>query len=459
MNASYIGRLIVATLVRRLTLFLLVAITAWFSIGTARANADGDAGMALRHCHYWGKQKDATEDADFRVDGYKCTLNANSTATEGSYQCSSKIVRKSDGYVQYEEGTCATNIMAYSSGSTGYDRHSYTSSCLSRADLGGLHVTNFVNGPVLCNFNCEFDQTTPQTDLSIKDNNDPNNSLRFGVLLGGKPNGKTCTNPDGADQPKKPEDEPPCLVVGQDSNGPIKHCPQPDGRSCTVSGAGTKFCQPPPPGTEGPKVDTSRKDGNSQSADGNSQPQPPAPRPGENFVPNSSTTVVNNISNTSSQSNTYANTGTPNPNGTPVPGDGSGPNGAGQQAGSGTGGTGSGTGQGTDMGPTNALLDGIKGTLGSIKDFLTGWGDEAGTLDTGNGTDQVASDAWQEEITELNIDQSGYGWGTTCPAAPQINVPGGGSLDWTMLCQLAAAFGMLILAAGYVQAAFVIGGA
>lgn len=454
----FLVRVSAATVVRRLTLLALVALLGWLGMGNARAGNDGDAGMAFRHCHQSGAAKVAQYNETFVAESYTCVLNANSTATSGSYQCGAKIVRKSDGYVQYSAGTCSLATFSYSSGTGSTDKHNYTSSCSTRADLGGLYVSNFQNGPKLCNFGCEFDQAQKQSDTTITDNNNPSNTLRFGVLLGGKANGNVCNN--DTDEPKKAgEEDPPCLVVGQDSAGPIKHCPQEDGRSCTVSGRGTKFCQPPAPNTEGPKVDTGRQDGNSQSTGPNTQPQPPAPRPGESFAPSSSSTVTDNISNTSSQSNTFVQTGTPNVNGTPVPGDGSGPGGTGQQAGSGSGGTPVGGTNGTDMGPTNSLLDGIKGTVGSIKDFLTGWGDEAGTLDDSQGEDQSAVDAWQDETTDLNIDASGYGWGTTCPTPPSIDVPGGGSLDWSLLCQLAAAFGMLILAAGYVQAAFVIGGA
>lgn len=334
--------------------------------------------------------------------------------------------------------------------------------CNQRPELSGLSVHNFQNGPTLCNFGCEYSQAVPQADTTITDGNNPSNSIRFGVVLGGKPTGNQCTRNDGRDEPPKPDEPPQCLTVGQDSHGPIQHCPKPDGGTCIVTGKGTRFCQPPPPGTHGPKVDTGREAAMSQSADANTPPQPPANRPGENFQQNSSSTVTNHITNNTSNTSSYTNTGTPNVNGAPVSGDGSGSNGTGQQeggagsgAGSGTGG--SGEGEGTDMGPTNELLSGISETLDGIKGWWDGLGDEAGTFDDGQGEDVDPAESWAEEDETPNVDATGYGWGSTCPTPPQINIPGGGSLDWSLLCTMAGYFGSLILAAGYVQAAYVIG--
>lgn len=134
-----------------------------------------------------------------------------------------------------------------------------------------------------------------------------------------------------------------------------------------------------------------------------------------------------------------------------------------------TSGTDSGAGTGTGTTPpvpgngscaegaVNAAICAMKDGVKKITDFVDGLGSEATGLDDGKGEDVQASDAWAEEEEQPELDASGYGWGSTCPAPPQISIPGGGSLDWGFMCDMAQLFGLLILAAGYVQAAFIIG--
>lgn len=358
----------------------------------------------------------------------------------------------------------ATGCSAGTIGMAPDGKYYFSGTCASRAPLVGLYPTNFATGSVLCNFGCQFVQSQKKSDTTIE-NADKTLSLRYGIISGATPNGLTCSNPEAKDEPEKEGEKPPeCLKIGTDSAGDILHCPKEDGGSCTVSGKGTKFCQPPPPNSEGPKVDSGRTEGNSQSTSPNNAPQAPAPRPGESFAPGPSSTVCNNVTGACVQSNVYSNTGTPNPNGATVPGDGS-KNGTGQQEGTGATGGGTAAGEGTDMGPTNAKLDGIKGDTGGmlsalngIKDWWDGLGSEAGGLNEGQGEDKSADDSWAPEDTDPgDLDQGGFGYGSSCPTPPQINVPGGGQLDWSLLCTLAQYFGTLILAGGFVQAAYIIG--
>lgn len=132
-----------------------------------------------------------------------------------------------------------------------------------------------------------------------------------------------------------------------------------------------------------------------------------------------------------------------------------------------TGGTGTGT--GTGGGPTqpgngtcgdgqfNSTVCAFKDGIKKITDWIEGLGTEADGLDQDKGEEVDASDAWAEEEEQEELDAAGYGWGSSCPSPPQIDVPGGGNLDWGFLCDTAQLLGALILAAGYVQAAYIIG--
>lgn len=56
------------------------------------------------------------------------------------------------------------------------------------------------------------------------------------------------------------------------------------------------------------------------------------------------------------------------------------------------------------------------------------------------------------------VDQAGFGWGSSCPALPSINLGViGGEIDASWLCTLMQALGSLILLGGFVQAAYIIG--
>ena len=443
-------------IVRKVAALLVVAACAYF--GTARASDNHpDQGYAYQHCMSYATAKAGESHPTWTFTNPRCE---NKTTY---YECNVTAVRKSDGSVTWNKATCAPGEAgAVSSGIA--DAHGFSVLCTARADLGGLSVANFQNAGKVCSFGCEYGQTTPAVDTTITDKNNPSNSIRYGLLLGGKANGNTCTNPDGRDKPKDETDPPSCLAVGSDSAGTIYHCPKADGSSCTISGRGTKFCQPPPPNTEGPKVDSARQDGASQSTDGNAPPQPPAPRPGENWQQSSSSSVTNNITNATSNSSTYNNVGTPNANGTPVPGDGSGPGGTGQQSGSGSGsGSGTGTGEGTDMGPTNSLLTGIKDaiteTFATDAQFeaevaaLLGKGEQAPEEvepdDPLAGSKEVRGSGWFMD----QLDNSGFLGGGSCPTLQSVSVGTATiAIELGPICQLLSAISGLVVAVAYLIA-------
>lgn len=380
-----------------------------YSAGTTSGTCpdQGRAYMAaMKQCE-WRKVNQYGNQA-----GWTCTVAGPLTVnggTEGAYY--GNLWNAAGGYVVNVER-----------------RYPIGQTCAKRADLGGLYQSNFQGGPKVCSYGCEYGQSTVQTDTTITDKANPSNTLRFGILFGGKANGNTCTNPDGNEKPKEKGEEPPsCLQVGSDSAGAILHCPTEDGGSCTISGRGTKFCQPKPPANEGPKADTGRNDASSP-APGTTDGPAPAPRPGESWGKTSSSTTTNNIDNSKTTNTTYSSNGTGNPNASPVPGDGS-KNGTGQQAGTGTGtGTGGTTGGGTtptDMGPTNSKLDAINGTLGEIKDKMDGGdaGDTGESEDLYEPGEDTLESLWADYQTRVgNTDMGGavsgfftFNAGGSCP--------------------------------------------
>lgn len=125
--------------------------------------------------------------------------------------------------------------------------------------------------------------------------------------------------------------------------------------------------------------------------------------------------------------------------------------------GTGTGGTGTG-GLGTcSASEVGTAMCTMKEALASIKGFFDGIGSEAGGLDTSEGETEEPGSVWAEEGgEELDLDASGFGMaGGGCPPAPTYM---GYSLDAAgNMCLFATIIGALVLAAGYVQAAYIIG--
>lgn len=148
-----------------------------------------------------------------------------------------------------------------------------------------------------------------------------------------------------------------------------------------------------------------------------------------------------------------------------------------------TPGGGDGSGDGTDMGPTNGILKGIKGVMDGVKggiDSLRGGVDGIKDQLSGSGTDagfdgQVAAINTDEEpptdgeeddptedlkIIEDNgtildrLDNSGFLGGGACPADKPVSLGGGATmnLSFAPLCQLLAAVSGLVMAAAYLIA-------
>jgi hypothetical protein len=111
----------------------------------------------------------------------------------------------------------------------------------------------------------------------------------------------------------------------------------------------------------------------------------------------------------------------------------------------GTPGTGVGGAGGTDMTATNTKLDGIKGTLDGIKDWLTGAG--PGHADDNTGLDVTADmHVKTQEIGDASFDQSGFGWSRTCPTPPSFDFGGRTyTFQTEVLCNWLAIGGWFVL--------------
>lgn len=250
----------------------------------------------------------------------------------------------------------------------------------------------------------------------------------FCAAKGWEPTGETCE----ADQfpPPKPYDpeKPVCATM---AGGTFNECVRPDGRHCVTSAAGRTLCWGK--GETGPRSTADGKEG----ADRQESPNTTSP-PSNMKNPTPAGSSITTIDGRTYNSNTYN-------------GDGS----TGGQSNTGDGGKDDGPG-GKD-GDMEGLLGQIKGAIDKIGNWIDGLGSEAGGLDTSQGDDVDPDTAWIEEEDPGDLNAGGYGWGRSCPPPPSISVPGGGQLDFSLLCSAASMFGALILAAAYVQAAFIIG--
>ena len=207
---------------------------------------------------------------------------------------------------------------------------------------------------------------------------------------------------------------------------------KPNGQHCITSAAGRSLCY------------NLNDTGHRNTADGklgtDRQPAPGTNTPPSSMkdptpVGSSSTTINNTTYNTTTYEGSGSNGGQSNP------GDGGKDDGPG----------------GDKEGEEDGMLGKIKASIDKIGDWLDGIGGEASGLDDSPGDDLDQDSAWIEVEDPDDLDSSGYGWGRSCPAPPSISVPGGGQLDFGLLCNAASLFGALILAAGYVQAAFIVG--
>lgn len=381
---------------------------------TCSAAALCDQGKANAECR--AHMKEAT-DAGYTVYN-QCTLTVTN-ATTGKYTC----------YLNAGGAACT------SAGST----FNYGSLCASRTNLANGYIKG--NSDVVCNQGCQY---TTQGRGKV--------NINFGALgegwtqsvAGFAPTGLVCNT--NTETPAEKEE---CLPIAGQSV-----CKRTDGKICYSASTGRRICWVP--GEVGQQTD-----GNiAQTKALGATPipanvgQPTQPTGEQPITTNTTTTNSNNSSTTTTTTTTnYITTGG-GPAGGSNQGEGTNVDGTGTGS---PGGTTGGTGEGTDMTETNAKLDGIKGTLDGIKAWWDGLGTEAAGMDDSQGEDVTGDEAWQDEEEEVALDSGGYGFGSSCPNPPSIDVPGGGQLDWSLLCTMAQAFGTLILAAAYVQAAFVIG--
>jgi len=285
--------------------------------------------------------------------------------------------------------------------------------------------------------------------------------------------GQTCTSGIDANAPIDaqrerdkaiPESTPECTALG---NGQTA-CVKPNGDYCATASTGATFCWTPT--EEGAKV-------NGEQAQRKSEVDKPVTPP-EVSIPDKdwqrkeghqSQACINNncktynVTNYSAVAKGTAKNSTGNNNA-----DGSG-NTTGKGTGSGSGtGTGDGEGEGNSAGvgecgaPMTCSGDAImcaqlKETHLSrceASDFRSGFINEINGADTSDGTGTVdAETLWgTADEGELEFDSSGLGWGTSCPAPPEVF---GKPMDFAALCNFASMLGLLILAIAHLHALYI----
>lgn len=221
----------------------------------------------------------------------------------------------------------------------------------------------------------------------------------------------------GTSAPVAEEETPATSQTCAPASGGQTFCLQSNGEHCYTASTGKQICW------RAGETGTKTTDNVAQKrVAGSTVPTAPTPPEGETFAAGASTTVettTNNVTITTTTTNFTTAGGTE-----------AGPEDAGEPA----DGTGAPTGQ----------ADGVEL--------------ECEGCDTSDGSDGHESDSiWGTDET-LNFvgDESGLGFGTTCPAPPTLATLGGIQLDWAGMCQVLTYLGLLILAAAHMHALYIL---
>lgn len=295
--------------------------------------------------------------------------------------------------------------------------------------------------------------------------------------------GEVC----GVSNPPPPPKDDYCALL----DGGYKVCRDSRGRNCVVSGkTGRKYC-PSSPDQSMNATNPDRTENVTQSGEAaapGTPPQPPSPRPGENFKPSTSTSITNITNNTTTNTTFNNQTGTPNTNpGSGNPGDGSDNPGTGEGEGEGDGdgdeGTASGGGGcGTPPTTTGDVLTGflinqvwltrcadydpeILAALNAaqvLSDAADALGEESAEdlVDIfDDDQDPIADARLTRDLSDIELDDSGFLGGGACPSLPplslgSVTVP----LDITPLCDVLSNISGIIMALSYVIAFRIIAG-
>lgn len=361
------------------------------------------------------------------------------------------------------------------SGGTDDNMGQYSTSYAVRYTASGYQAScgpdNFYYG-ASCNARTDQDHNTPQLALEkcvagcvfkAQDGYETRTNSNFSDGTTGTAymatmqwTGATCptgeVDPDWKEKNKPKEQE--CTPAGSGQS----YCVKDNGDNCYTANSGRMTCWTP--GETGQKTDGSTLQ---VKAAGNSPPPAPlaAPPAGQSWVQGPGATNITTV--TVGGNTTITNTTNFTTSGGAVAGStnqgetNTGQSGNGQctvncSQNNSTGGSGA----GTDMGPTNALLTAIKTAVEKTREFFDGITGEASGLDQDQGETEDPAGAVTEETGSLDLDASGFGMaGGSCPAPPMymgVSLDAGG-----YLCMFAQLIGALVLAAAYVQAAYIIG--
>ena len=256
-------------------------------------------------------------------------------------QC--KLVPGSGAQSSYE---CAVSVKSNPSGfnyACPSPRNWYfmtAQNCAGRVDgqAGMINGTLYSGG--VCDNGCKVQPNLDRgTDFSLRENGNPNAiSIRSGTW---KATGDVCSITDTQPKPEKKDEY--CHQTGN-----YTVCKSKD-RTCITSASGFRTCASDTANEKGHTATNNPRTEAASISAPNTPPNPPTNRPGEDWKPSGpSTSVTNNNTGSTTNTQNFNNQGTPNGN-QPTPGDGSGP-GAGGSNGNGDGG-------GKEEGPPDSASD------------------------------------------------------------------------------------------------------
>lgn len=433
---SFAGRVALRRVIWIIVGVMLYGLLGLFS--EARASAHTNQAEAFKHCHDLGSARVGEESSTHKVTAYTCTHYPETPR----YQCATTIVRKSDGLLQYDNGgTCQTGIFNYSSGSSTWDRHTYTQACPADTIPDAATGTciprcpsdappldgGWVKGDQLpystCSGSCAYTSETLPGDHVQRSRTVDGET--YWSTSGWQAMGQTCTagSSDGVAPPSDTDGD--GTSDGNDS-GPNNPGIGGGGGGGGEDGSG----QPGEGGGSG--------NGNTSGGGGNCKTPPHS----------TGDAILAQIAY-QSWATRCAIEGVTSNGKLKVDGTSSS-----TTVGSGGGGGTSGNGNCED-GPVNAAICATKDAIDAIKGWFDGTSAEAGQLDGSLGETAPPESIWSEADPSQGVDTAGFGLGGSCPAAPTYL---GESIDPDgNLCMLASLIGAIILMAAFAQAAYIIG--
>lgn len=342
--------------------------------------------------------------------------------------CVSEGVKSYSGYIT-QTGKCNA-----SQWSTGHQTFYWGNDCKTRldGDAGMINGTLYSGG--VCNKGCKVQPNLdPSVNFSISDAANPNGiPIRRGTW---RSSGDVCDSDLPPQPPKKDE------YCHQ--SGSYQVCKSKD-QTCISTASGFRTCASDTANQKGHTATNNPRTEAASISAPNTPPNPPTNRPGEDWKPSGpSTSVTNNNSGTTYNTQNYNNQGTPNGN-QPTPGDGSGP-GAGGSNGNGEQGEGNGntaSGGGTCTSPPATGGDPILGMI-AMQTWATRCAAEKAnggkvTGDVGNCDapfsvegDTVQANQLRAQRAQLCAGRPGEGQGSGGdPHAGAEDVDGPGKWSW-----------------------------